>query len=250
MNPYEQIPPPSPAAAYSAERLYSDIKKAFPGLVADFDSKWTAWTKTWFPNETPNNSSMSPLSSRYILSSDADASASFSGIKEEGRSRKKGVQLTKTSLQRLRSLFAIDNELERDKEYLVNPADPINYKFLQRQANLIVDMNFDRNRVVQARIEAWKAHCTRNQIHSSSGIYTKCEEYDKLLELGGSIIAHLMVGYSGDQTGFWYELLHEIVHDFGKKTGLQTVDFKKQYFVWNEWVSAKETQQGTLLDTR
>ena len=75
----------------------------------------------------------------------------------------------------------------------MNPEDLINYKVLQRQANLIVDMNYDRNRVVQARIEAWKAHCTQNHIPSSSPLHTDCEGYDRLLEMDGGIIAHLML---------------------------------------------------------
>lgn len=118
---------------------------------------------------------------------------------------------------------------------MVDPADVINSMVLQRQANLIVDMNYDRNKLAQARIEAWKAHCTRSHIHSTSAMYTECEEYDKLLELDGSIIAHLMLAYGRDQTGFWWELLHEIVHGFGKKTGLWTIDFKQQYAEWSKW---------------
>ena len=75
-------------------------------------------------------------------------------------------------------------------------------------------------------------------------MYTECEEYDKLLELGGSIIAHLMLAYSRDQTGFWYELLHEIVHGFGKKTGLRSINFKKQYAVWDERFQRKEHSEA------
>ena len=39
MHTYDRIPDASPAAADSAEKLYSDIDTAFVGLVADFDQK-------------------------------------------------------------------------------------------------------------------------------------------------------------------------------------------------------------------
>ncbi|KAI9746785.1 MAG: hypothetical protein M4579_007595, partial [Chaenotheca gracillima] len=39
--------------------------------------------------------------------------------------------------------------------------------------------------------------------------------------MGPSIIAHLMVEYFHDRGGFWYELLHEIIH--GRKMGAYMV---------------------------
>jgi hypothetical protein len=96
-------------------------------------------------------------------------------------------------------------------------------------------MNYERNKLVQARIEAWKAHCSRSHVHSNSAMYTECDDYDRLLELGGSSIAHLMLAYAKEPLGFWFELLHETVHGFGNKTGLQTINFEEQYVAWNEW---------------
>jgi hypothetical protein len=126
----------------------------------------------------------------------------------------------------------------------VDPNDLLNFKVLQRQANLIVDINYERNKLVQARIEAWKAHCTRSHVHSNSSMYTECDDYDRLLELGGSIIAHLMLAYAKEPSGFWFELLHETVHGFGNKTGLQTINFKEQYVAWNEWFQRGEHGQA------
>lgn len=127
---------------------------------------------------------------------------------------------------------------------MVNPADPINYNVLQRQANLIIDMNHDRNELVHSRIHAWKEHCMRNSIDGNSGMYTQGKEYDDLLELGRSIIAHLMLAYSETSTGFWYELLHEIVHGVGKKTGFQRILFLQLYAEWNEWFQKMNHSQA------
>lgn len=54
MNPYDGIPNTRPAAADSAEKLYSSISKAFPGIVTDFEAKWKAWQTTWFPTNSPS----------------------------------------------------------------------------------------------------------------------------------------------------------------------------------------------------
>jgi hypothetical protein len=58
MNPYDRIPNANPAAVDSAEKLYSSINNSFPSVVADFETKWKAWQKTWFPANSP--------SSRYV----------------------------------------------------------------------------------------------------------------------------------------------------------------------------------------
>ncbi|KAF2456249.1 hypothetical protein BDY21DRAFT_364962 [Lineolata rhizophorae] len=234
-------PAASPAAADSAEKLYSDITTVFPDLIADFNNKWTAWAHTWFPNERPNekpnSTSVSPRSSS---ASDRCLVPEFKQLTALGP---KIIPLVVYKLASEPQNFLgvqLYNGLEKDKNYLVNPADLANYKVLQRQANLIVGMNYDRNKLVQARIEAWKAHCMRSHVQSSSAMYTECQEYNELLELDGSIISHLMVAYSRDQTCFWFELLHEIVHGFGKKTGLRTIDFKQQYAAWNSWFQEME----------
>ncbi|KAM4064925.1 hypothetical protein HRG_012783 [Hirsutella rhossiliensis] len=213
MNPHDRIPKADPAAADSAEQLYSSINNAYPGALVDFEAKWQAWQKTWFPANSPSSSRSYPSS--YKLASRSD---NFRGV----------------------DLY---NELEKNKGYLVDPSDPLNYNVLQRQANLIVDINYERNKLVQARIEALKAHCKRSHVHSNSSMDTECEDYDGLRELGGSIISHLMLA-SKEPSGFWFELLHEMVHGFDSKTGLRIINFKEQYAAWNEWFQKGEHGQA------
>ncbi len=67
----------------------------------------------------------------------------------------------------------------------------------------------------------------RDSLHSSLQMYTSCEDYDKIWELGGSIISHLMIAYAGKPWGFWYELLRETVHGLGKETGLSVINSKE-----------------------
>jgi hypothetical protein len=52
-NHFGHIPPIEQNAKASAERLYLDLKEAFPVFVADFEHKFTAWQRKWFDsNET------------------------------------------------------------------------------------------------------------------------------------------------------------------------------------------------------
>lgn len=67
-------------------------------------------------------------------------------------------------------------------------------------------------------------------------MFTGCEEYFDLLDMGPSITAHLMVEYYYDRDGYWYELLHEITH--GRKMGPHVVQkpvlFEEYYRFFNE----------------
>jgi hypothetical protein len=83
---------------------------------------------------------------------------------------------------------------------------------LQSSASRIVELGYERNKLVEKRVQAWKDHCQENFVHSDTSMYTDCQEYQDLLEMGPNIIAHLMVEYDHDQGGFWYHLLHEIIH--------------------------------------
>lgn len=101
-------------------------------------------------------------------------------------------------------------------------------------------MNRERNNLVHARIEAWKAHCTRMRQHNNPIMFTGCDEYAKLVELGDGIIAHAMLTYSEDPYGFWYELLYEAVHGPGEKSGLVTYVPLEHFAVWDEWFQNEE----------
>lgn len=59
MNPYEKVPSASPDAIASVVNLSSKIQGAYPGLVQDFDTKYTEWRNTWF-------SGANQFASRYV----------------------------------------------------------------------------------------------------------------------------------------------------------------------------------------
>ncbi|KAK8118163.1 uncharacterized protein PG998_006444 [Apiospora kogelbergensis] len=60
-------------------------------------------------------------------------------------------------------------------------------------------------------------------------VYTSGDEYFDLLDMGPGIIAHLMVEYYHNRGGFYYQLLHEIVH--GRKMGAMEIEKPEEFQV-------------------
>lgn len=114
---------------------------------------------------------------------------------------------------------------------------------MQRYSSHIVELSYQLNTVYMERVDLWKGHCRRNERSSSTGGYCSSEEYWDLVEVGPAFIPHLMVDYSHDRGGFWYELLHEIVH--GHTMGAYMLFDRDEYFhVWREFLNGGEYDQA------
>lgn len=50
-----------------------------------------------------------------------------------------------------------DNDIEEDPKYLVDKSNLLDFLILQRQANLIVDMNYSRYCHIDEAIDDWKS---------------------------------------------------------------------------------------------
>lgn len=61
--------------------------------------------------------------------------------------------------------------------------------------------------------------------------------------MGPAFIPSLMVEYSRDRVGYWYELLHEIVHGRGMGAYM-VVDRDKSFDVWREFLHGGEYDQA------
>lgn len=111
-----------------------------------------------------------------------------------------------------------DNALENDPEYQVGLARPISSpRAVRHYYREFVELNYQRQRILEERVNAWKEHHELHQVQSNMSAFTLCEPYFDLREMGTSIIAPLMVEYYHMQWGYWFELLHEIIH--GRKMG-------------------------------
>lgn len=130
--------------------------------------------------------------------------------------------------------------LENDTRFRGNPKDLLDSKeSLHRHSTQIVELNYKRNKTYEELVKAWKQHCADNFLIFSRAVCCDCDAYWDLLEVGPSFIPRLMVEYTHDTGGYWYELLHEIVH--GHKTGAYMVVRRTQIIeVWREFFNERE----------
>lgn len=109
-----------------------------------------------------------------------------------------------------------DNALETDPEYRVSTEKVTGSKDgLIQQCGQIIELNYKRNKIYDERVKIWRDHCEAHAVVLSQSICCEVEVYFDLLEVGPSFYAPIMVEYAHDRGGYWYELLHELVHGHG-----------------------------------
>jgi hypothetical protein len=142
-----------------------------------------------------------------------------------------------------------DNHLETNPSAKIDPNDVLNYLTLNRQANLIVDLNHERARRAQERIEAWRKQTELRQKErlEESGTAqgtasqegdpdTSCAEYAALVDMGPGIVAQVMLAYAADKTGSWWKVMHRLVCE----EEAQKTQEEVQYERWREWFEDME----------
>lgn len=95
---------------------------------------------------------------------------------------------------------------------------------------------------MEERVAAWKEYHRENSLQSNSAVFTNCEEYFDLLDMGTSIIAHMMVQYHIDPWGYWYKLLHDIIH--GRKMGAYSYQKPVLFNECCRWFNEGEHEQA------
>ncbi|KAI0977521.1 hypothetical protein F4678DRAFT_413336 [Xylaria arbuscula] len=130
MGPYDPIPPPSQAAQESAISHYDNITKSYPTLVEEFESRFYAWKSTWHPSLSSN------ARERCLVDE-------FETLVDMGPKILPLIVHQLLDKDNFTAVF-LYNELEQDTKYLIDPNDVLNFLVLQRQSNLIVDINLGR----------------------------------------------------------------------------------------------------------
>lgn len=131
-----------------------------------------------------------------------------------------------------------------DPKYCGIPDNDLTSKeVLQQYATQIVELSFQRNKVYEDLVEKWKEHCAEFILCLSRAVCCAGDEYWNLLEVGPAFIPHLMVEYSHDRGGYWYELIHEIIH--GRTTEAHAIFERDKWFdVWREFLNGGEYEQA------
>ncbi|KAL2169325.1 hypothetical protein VTG60DRAFT_6260 [Thermothelomyces hinnuleus] len=237
-NPFGPIPAIGAEARIAAEKLYSNLKETFPGLVDDFERKFTAWQGKWFNFEALGLSSA--LERCELPEYDP---LIFLGPKI--------IPLVVYELTKPGSCIAtaLYNHLETDRGAKVDPEDVSNYLTLNRHANLIVELNHERAQLTDTRMRAWKERCAA----ASTSPYSNgpdadiaCEEYDALVQMGSSIIAHVMLEFSKDQSGPWYKLMYQLVREKPMTSAAREDRWAEanSYSLWRDWFEHREHHEA------
>ena len=145
-----------------------------------------------------------------------------------------------------------DNELERVEEYRVNLGEALpEISLYKTRATEIVELNYQRQKLYDELMHIWKEDYLEQKLTAS--VHTLCvgEEYEGIIALGPSIIGSVLLEYTADRGGWWYEMLHHLIHGrtmqahaiFGRSKLLdQWSDFfnyeefdKAPLYIPNEW---------------
>jgi hypothetical protein len=78
----------------------------------------------------------------------------------------------------------------------------------------------------------WTAHRRRVSKSSFSNDYLAHDSYDALVRMGRPAIPLIMEKYSHDQTGWWCEMLYEIVN--GHKSGAGSFSKRRLFESWKK----------------
>ncbi|KAI1277940.1 hypothetical protein F5Y07DRAFT_362089 [Xylaria sp. FL0933] len=197
----EQTSVASQGAVDSATKLYSTMREKFPAAVEEFESRWTVVRAA--------------CNSKSITTTTTEDDA-CTRTQEFGALQRLGPKIiplvvfklaTDSNHQDSWAVF-LYNALEDDPNYL--PSRRVD-ESLRRCIREITELNYQRNNMAEERVEAWKEVHRKDPFSSSHRAFTMCDEYFDLLEMGPSIIAHIMVAYYDNFMGEWFHLLHEMI---------------------------------------
>ncbi|KAI1311512.1 hypothetical protein F5Y03DRAFT_308813 [Xylaria venustula] len=217
----QQASAQSQEAVDSATKLYNDIKARFPAAETEFQSSWAA------------GHAVCRSSSITTKNDTCTRTAEFDALHRLGPKIIPFVVFKLARDNAAQDLWAVFlyNALECDQSYRSNLlAD----EDLRRCSREIIALNYQRTKAAEDHIKAWEDYHLQNPSSNTSTWYL-CDEYEILLEMGPSIIAHVMLGYYDSEAkhGAWYELLHEMIH--GHRMRAHSVQKGALFDIWCRW---------------
>ncbi|KAM3430020.1 hypothetical protein MY4824_007906 [Beauveria thailandica] len=233
MDTNDQIASPNRAAIDAAENVYHTVQRAFPEAVADFESKWTAF-------QAVCHSLLASASPGDCIRTDE-----FETLRKQGPKVLTFVvfKLATNVDQNSHGAFLFNALVNGPQNRGVLDDDLTSKEALQRYGSQIVELSFKRNKVYEKRVKIWKELCEENRVKLSRAMCCVGDEYWDLLEVGPAFIPQLMVEYSRDRGGYWYELLHDIVH--GRTTEAYAIFERDKWFdVWRAFLNGIEYEHA------
>lgn len=94
-------------------------------------------------------------------------------------------------------------------------------------------MNHARAQAFAAKTDGWAQHQEDNSLSANSADYVAGDAYHSMVRMGPSVIGHVMEKYAHEPSGWWHEMLHEIVH--GQRVGPGTFFKRVLHQDWKTW---------------
>lgn len=137
-----------------------------------------------------------------------------------------------------------DNKIERNPNFKGDPRDTLDYNTLQRQANLIVDMNYERYNNIDRAVANWKESLKKYyNLDSNVPNLADDEAYKSLVEHGEGAIAHVMLEWKTNTeeqaSRLWETVIKRIVS--GETTGV-TESGAQGLAKWSDWYENKSCE--------
>lgn len=113
---------------------------------------------------------------------------------------------------------------------------------MQQAARDVITFNHERNTELQEAVKSWAELKEERQHQQSSFHFTEGPGYWTLTEMGPSIVAQMMLEYYKDQSGWWHELLHELIHGHTHSQAQATACYFKGVLIesWVDWFEHKD----------
>ncbi|KAH8900764.1 hypothetical protein GQ53DRAFT_815623 [Thozetella sp. PMI_491] len=222
MESHEPVPAPHPDAVASVQDVHAQLNEYYPALIQNFEKLYSDWKATWFTGDNEHSAS----------SADRAKGPEWEALLALGP---KILPLVVQKLTNEEDFMAVQlyNALEKDIGVKVDPESVLDYLTLQRHANLVVEMNHQRNKTVDEHVVSWQAHQDKHAFSALSTDYVSGEGYENLIGMGEGIIGHVMAKYAAEPDGWWHELIHHIVH--GSKAGPGTFFKERLFQEWKVW---------------
>lgn len=109
-----------------------------------------------------------------------------------------------------------------------------------------MELNYQRNQIFETRVQAWSQFHRDNWLRASSLAFTMTDEYFDLVDMGTSIIAPVMVSYYHWDWGYWWQLLHEIIH--GRQVGAYSYQPGAIYEACVQWFNEGDHADAPLYE--
>ncbi|KAI0554289.1 hypothetical protein F4679DRAFT_527813 [Xylaria curta] len=210
------------ASSTKLSSIVGHLAAAFPQVSDSFKSNWKAWADSW----------LLPSKARFQSASDYAIGVEWDALVDMGQSI---LPMVVHQLSDEQNVFGclLYNKLQSDASKKISPEDVTQYYILNNQAKDIIKLYGDFVGTYEQHSQDWRAEMERADLSANAGKHKRGSAYKALLSMGSAIVPLVMYSYSSDKSGYWHELLNELVH--GTRSDHLARGSHASYAKWSDW---------------